>query len=71
MPTIRELRKQKRWSQTRLAQEASLSITTISKLERGEPVQLSTATLAALALGVKLSQVEGVNISDQVSREGA
>lgn len=64
MPTVRELREKKGWSQQELAEKAGLGIATINNLENGRTVpNRATLKLVALALNVnveKLTEVENV-----------
>lgn len=62
MPTIRELRIGRKWSQQHLADLAGVSSQTISKMERGRPVQRTSILLVAQTLEVDPSEVTGVNI---------
>lgn len=58
---LKYLRKEKGWSQQKLAQEAGLSLTGITKMEQGittDPV-ISSLRKIADALGVSLDQVIG------------
>ncbi len=71
---VKRLRKAKGWSQTRLAVEASMSVSGISMIENGYR-NLSTATLAKLAeaLGVEvrdLFPLEQVPLPDFEEQEG-
>lgn len=58
MTTIKELRRAKGWSQIKLAIEAGVSPTTISKLERGSECNLTTKRAIADALGVSPNDVD-------------
>ena len=60
MPTVKELREAKGWSQQELATRASVTIHTVGRMEKRKPVQRTSLVLVAQALGVTPEQVEGV-----------
>lgn len=66
MPTVRELREAKGWTQTELASRASISLQTVSSLENGASVLMSTLVLIAQALGVDPKEVSGVTVANRV-----
>ncbi|WP_032800561.1 helix-turn-helix domain-containing protein, partial [Streptococcus sobrinus] len=49
---VANLRKQKGWTQERLAEKAGLSVRTIQRIERGDDSSLETLGLVANALDV-------------------
>jgi transcriptional regulator with XRE-family HTH domain len=67
MPTIRELRQARGWSQFDLANASGVSNTAISRLERGIAVNRSTFRLLCIALNVPMEDVTGVVVSDKVA----
>lgn len=71
MPTIREIRESKGLSQTDLAVKSGVSIGTIGRIERQEPVQKSTVILVCQALNISPDNVEGVNIVNRVASRNA
>lgn len=54
---IRELRKQKGWTQENLAEKCNLSVRTIQRLESGEDGNLTTLNLVAKAFEVKIGDL--------------
>lgn len=71
MPTIKELREERGWTQQELARRASLTHQTVSNLENGASVQRSTLVLLAQALGVDPEAISGVTVVNRVlSRRG-
>ncbi|GAA6237239.1 helix-turn-helix domain-containing protein [Apilactobacillus micheneri] len=54
---IRELRKQKGWTQENLAEKCNLSVRTIQRLESGEDGNLTTLNLIAKAFEVKIGDL--------------
>ena len=70
MPTIKELRVQRGWTQDNLAREAGVATSTISHLENGEPVQRSTLKLVCQALRVRPGEITGATIINRVSKSG-
>ncbi|MBO4783737.1 MAG: helix-turn-helix transcriptional regulator [Lachnospiraceae bacterium] len=56
---VRELRKEKRWSQGELAEKAGISRGNIARLEKGEDVATTTGTLKKIsdALGVPMDSL--------------
>ncbi len=67
MPSIKELRVTKGWSQMELATRAGLSITTIVNMEAGKPVQRTTMLLVTRVLEVKPEDVTGINVQNRLS----
>jgi len=58
--TIQELRAIKDWTQFDLARESGYTMSVISRMENGKPVNRSTFQAICTALGVKPEQVKGV-----------
>jgi transcriptional regulator with XRE-family HTH domain len=59
MMTLKEARQQKGWTVTQLAQEASVSPSTVSAIESGSrKPTASTAMKISAALGVGMSEIE-------------
>ena len=65
MVTIKELRERKGWTQAELAMHADVSFPTISRTENGHPVSKTSIRHICKALGVDVSQVEGVTIAQR------
>jgi len=61
LKNLAKLRKQKRWSQEKLAVESGISYNTIIKIERGgiKNPKIATAIKLAEALGVSIDQLVG------------
>lgn len=66
MTTIREYRLARNWSQADLAAHSGLSVPAISRLERGQPITITTLKLVCQALEISREQVTGVNIHSAV-----
>ncbi len=66
MPTIRELRKAKKWTQQQLADRARIGRTTLYRMEKGLQVP-NRATLDAIAraLAVDSAEITGVKVLDR------
>jgi len=60
---LKELRKQKGWSQQKLAEKTSMSFNAITKIEQGLAKHPTLKTL------VKLADVFGVSIDELVGRK--
>lgn len=69
MPTIRELRQQKGWTQQELAERATVSMGTVVRVERGDLVHKNTVKRLCEVLGVRVENVSGVNIRRKYARE--
>lgn len=54
---ITELRRDRGWTQEKLAEESNLSVRTIQRLESGEDASLETLRLVAEALDVKMDEL--------------
>jgi transcriptional regulator with XRE-family HTH domain len=59
---LKELRKQKGWSQQKLAEKAGLSFNAITKIEQGRAEHPTLKTL------IKLADVFGMSIDELVGR---
>jgi transcriptional regulator with XRE-family HTH domain len=57
-PRIRELRRDRRWTQRQLARQIKRTHQVISKAESGEPVSLTLLSQIAGILNVDLTEVE-------------
>lgn len=62
-------RRRRRWTTTRLAQQANISEPTLRKVERGDPtVSLGIALEVAVLVGVPLFDVDAVRLSELTGR---
>jgi transcriptional regulator with XRE-family HTH domain len=59
------LREDRGWSQTRLAKEAGISITTVSSLERGYSQKITSPTMRKLARALDMTIEELVAPKDK------
>jgi transcriptional regulator with XRE-family HTH domain len=67
---ITELRKQKRWSQTELAQESGVSREIIGKYERGEAIpSIEFAKRVADTFGVSLDYLVGEGVNSKFNKK--
>ena len=66
MPTIREIRESRGWSQGELSHRSGFGVNTISRLENGEEVLRSTLVAICTALGVSVDEITGANIVNRV-----
>ena len=59
LKNLAKLRKEKRWSQERLAQKAGISYNTLIKIERGgiKNPKIETVIKLAEALGVRIDKI--------------
>lgn len=64
MATIQEKRLEKGWSQQILAVEAGVAYATVSRAEKGEPVQRISLDRICTALEIRLDEVEGYAVHD-------
>lgn len=57
---VRDARRERRWSQTQLGQEAGVSRPTIARIERGDDVSVATLAkvTAAVGLAVKIEAAQ-------------
>ena len=62
MPTIKELREEKGLTQMELCQRAMVSISALSRMENGKPVNRLTFSRVCRALGVRMADVSGVDV---------
>ena len=62
MPTIREIRESQGLTQAELANRAFVSARVISEMENGKPVRKMTLARVCNALGVPVSEVQGVRV---------
>ena len=62
MPTLRDIRLQKGWTQAQLANKSDVSTTTVSNAERGLGIQELTARKLCKALEVEFETVEQLNV---------
>ncbi|MFH0732145.1 MAG: helix-turn-helix transcriptional regulator [Candidatus Omnitrophota bacterium] len=60
---LKELRKERNWTQQELAQKASLSFNAITKIEQGAAKHPTLKTL------IKLAEVFGISIDELVGRK--
>jgi transcriptional regulator with XRE-family HTH domain len=56
-PTIRQLRIRKGWKVPQLAEKSGVSVPTIYRIERGEPISDLHVSLLAIALGTTIDHV--------------
>lgn len=49
---VRDARRERKWSQTKLAHEAGVSRPTIARIERGDDVSVATLAKVAAAAGL-------------------
>lgn len=49
---VREARRERRWSQTKLGDEAGVSRPTIARIERGDDVSVATLAKVTAAVGL-------------------
>jgi len=68
MATVREIRKQKRWTQAELAERAGLGLSTVIRLESGRAVNTATVKAIARVLQVQVTAIDGVKILNRVKR---
>ncbi|WP_241154266.1 helix-turn-helix domain-containing protein [Streptococcus tangpeifui] len=54
---VARLRKQKGWTQERLAEETGLSVRTIQRIEKGDDSSLETLGLVANALNISVNEL--------------
>lgn len=54
---VRELRRQRGWSQEQLAEASGLSVRTVQRIEKGSPPGLASADALARALGVEPAEL--------------
>lgn len=69
MATIRELRKQKNWTQQELADRAGLGLSTVIRLESGRAVNTATIKALARVLQTSVSAIDGVKVLDRSRRQ--
>lgn len=69
MPSIRELRVRRDISQETLARSANVGSQTIWRAEAGRPIRRESALAICQALGVSLSQVEGLQLFSAVQSQ--
>ena len=65
LKNLQKIRKQKGWSQEKLAQEAGISYNTLIKIERNGIENPKIETV------IKLSEALGVSLDELVNRRGA
>lgn len=68
MPTVKELRESRGWTQPDLAVKAGVSVAVISRMENGKPIQKTSLLLVAHTLMVSVDQITGVNIVHRIKR---
>lgn len=56
-PTIKQLRIRKGWKVPQLAEKSKVSVPTIYRLERGEPISELHVSLLAIALGTTIDEI--------------
>lgn len=61
---LKELRRQRNWTQQKLADKGGLSFNTITKIEQGASVDPTLKTL------LKLADVFGISLDELVGRKG-
>lgn len=62
-------RRRRRWPATRVAEQANISVTTLRKVERGDPsVALGTMLEVAVLVGVPLFGVQADDLADLAGR---
>jgi transcriptional regulator with XRE-family HTH domain len=66
MPTIKELRRGRGWSQAHLAEQAGVSARTIHRIEKGQSVMPIVLKSVTNALGVRPGDVTGVLVVNRV-----
>jgi transcriptional regulator with XRE-family HTH domain len=64
MPTIRQLREDAGLTTTELAAKAGVSVQTLYRIERGEPVSRMYVARVCKALNVAPDMVQGLKIKD-------
>lgn len=68
MPTVKELRVSKGWSQQELATRAGVGIHAVGRLEKGDSVYKATLSQICQAIEVDPSEITGVNIVNRVAK---
>lgn len=58
LPMLRAWRASKLWTQAELAERAGIAVQTVTRAERGAPVQLLKATRLARALGTSVQALK-------------
>jgi transcriptional regulator with XRE-family HTH domain len=64
MLPLKLLREKNGLSQPQLAQKAGTSVSTIWRAERGQPINRLNANRIAKALGVDLTEIEGLKVQE-------
>lgn len=67
MTTIRQLRLNKGWSQQVLAHKARLSMGTVAKADKGEPISRNNLAHLCDALGINVEDVTEVQYKDELA----
>lgn len=68
MATVRELRKAKKMSQTKLAELAHIGRTTLYRIEKGKDANEATIYAIAQVLGVEPQEISGVTIGNKARK---
>lgn len=56
--TVRYLREKRAWTQEQFAEIAGISVRTVQRMERGEPISFATIKAVAKALGVEIDKLK-------------